>query len=73
MLVLFATWWIIDLAIGSFQYHDVSPGVVAFPLWIPQAAMAFGLIVMCLCLLESLIGTWRGITSLSPNNGEQGE
>ncbi|NJN47060.1 MAG: TRAP transporter small permease [Candidatus Competibacteraceae bacterium] len=72
-LVLYATWWIIDLAIGSFRYHDVSPGVVAFPLWIPQAAMAFGLIVMSLCLLETLIGTWRGILPSTPHGGEQSE
>lgn len=60
-LVLFCTWWTIDLAIGSFRYHDVSPGVLAFPLWIPQAAMAFGLVVMSLCLLESLIDLLRGL------------
>ncbi|MEZ5582967.1 MAG: TRAP transporter small permease [Candidatus Competibacteraceae bacterium] len=72
-LVVYATWWIIDLAIGSFRYHDVSPGVMAFPLWIPQTAMAFGLIVMSLGLLEILIGAWRGIISPSPRSSEQGK
>jgi TRAP-type C4-dicarboxylate transport system permease small subunit len=59
-LVSFAAWAAVDLARGSLEYGDVSPGVTAFPLWIPQAAMAFGLVVLVACLVETLIDVVRG-------------
>lgn len=59
-LVGFAAWATMGLVHGSLLYGDVSPGVLAFPLWIPQAAMAFGLLVMMVCLLEILVDVIRG-------------
>ncbi len=48
------------LAEESFSYGDTSPGVLAFPLWIPQSAMAFGLIVFSVAMLEALFDILRG-------------
>ncbi len=70
-LVAYLTWWTVDLARGSFAYHDVSPGVLAFPLWIPQAAMAFGLIMMTVCIAEILFDVVRG--EPAPYHGKEGE
>lgn len=38
----------------SYQFHDISQGQDATPLWIPQTAMALGLSVLTLALLEEL-------------------
>jgi TRAP-type C4-dicarboxylate transport system permease small subunit len=54
------TWWMGVLAQESFSYGDASPGVLAFPLWIPQTAMTFGLGMLTLALVEGLIDTLWG-------------
>lgn len=53
-------WWAVDLVRGSIRYGDVSPGLLAVPLWIPQLAMAGGLIVFAICLLDNLVRLLRG-------------
>jgi|TARA_R110000787_G_scaffold53429_2_gene125226 TRAP-type C4-dicarboxylate transport system permease small subunit len=53
-------WWVSVLAEESYSYGDTSPGVLAFPLWIPQAAMAFGLIVFTIAMIEALVDTVCG-------------
>jgi len=53
-------WWMAVLAEESFSYGDTSPGVLAFPLWIPQTAMAFGLVVFTIGMIEALIDTVAG-------------
>lgn len=39
----------------SFIYNEVSQGLVAVPLWLPQSLMAFGFIVFFIALLDDLI------------------
>jgi len=53
-------WWMAVLAQESFSYGDTSPGVLAFPLWIPQTAMAFGLVVFTIALLEAFVDLLAG-------------
>ncbi len=67
----FFAWWAVDLAVGSWLYNDLSLGVLALPLWIPQSGMAFGLIVMTLCLLEVLVDVVGGRPP--PYEGHEGE
>lgn len=50
------------LVTESYHYGDLSPGMVAVPLWIPQAAMTLGLLVLNVALLDELIGLLRGAT-----------
>ncbi len=71
VLVGYAAWWTVDLAWGSWDYGDRSAGVLAFPLWIPQSGMAFGLVVMTLCLAEILFDLVRG--KEPPYAGHEGE
>tara|TARA_R110002051_G_scaffold248046_1_gene307542 strand:- start:26 stop:562 length:537 start_codon:yes stop_codon:yes gene_type:complete len=54
------TWWMGVLSQESFSYGDASAGVLAFPLWIPQSAMTFGLAMLTLALIEGLIDTLLG-------------
>lgn len=42
----------------SWKLNDLSAGLIALPLWIPQAAMAFGASVFFIALLEHAIDVW---------------
>lgn len=39
-------------AADTWRFGELSPGMMAFPLWIPQSAVAFGLAVMCIGIIE---------------------
>lgn len=39
----------------SLAFHDVSPGLLAMPMWIPQAGAAAGLTVLAIALIDELI------------------
>lgn len=54
------TWFMGSLAQESWSYGDASPGVLAFPLWIPQAAMTVGLVMLTVAFVEALFDTLRG-------------
>lgn len=56
----FAAWWALDLVLGSYRFGDVSPGLLAVPLWIPQLAMALGLVVFTVSLVDNLLRLLRG-------------
>lgn len=36
------------------MYNDLSPGMVAIPIWIPQTAMLIGLTVLSIALVDEL-------------------
>jgi TRAP-type C4-dicarboxylate transport system permease small subunit len=44
----------------SFDFGDVSQGVLPIPLWIPQTIMAAGLVVLAIAFLDDLITVARG-------------
>lgn len=52
---LYYTRWLITLVTGSIRFGDVSPGLLAIPLWIPQAGMALGLGIFTIALLDNLV------------------
>lgn len=43
------------LAFDSFQYHDIAPGLLKIPMWIPQSTMALGALFFAVALLDDLI------------------
>lgn len=53
--VLWAAWQVLKYVKESWQYHDVSQGLIAVPLWIPQLSMAVGMVLLALALVERLI------------------
>jgi len=55
-------WYTVLLVAESYHYGDLSPGMVAVPLWIPQAAMALGLLVLNIALIDELVRLLRGET-----------
>ena len=50
----------VRLAWQSWDFHDVSTGNDATPLWIPQLAMAAGTLVLFVALVDDLVLEWRG-------------
>jgi len=44
----------------SYQFHDLSSGIIAVPLWIPQTAMFVGLVILSIALIDEFIGLLRG-------------
>jgi TRAP-type C4-dicarboxylate transport system permease small subunit len=44
----------------SYRFGDVSVGMVPVPLWIPQSAMALGVVLLEVALLEQLFLVLRG-------------
>ncbi|WP_110686833.1 TRAP transporter small permease [Salinicola aestuarinus] len=56
-LTLLLSWELVGLVGESLEYGDVSAGLLAIPLWIPQTVLVVGLLLLCLVLLETLVGT----------------
>ena len=48
-------WYAVTLSVQSYQYHDVSTGNDATPLWIPQIAMAAGTVVLVIAFVDELV------------------
>jgi TRAP-type C4-dicarboxylate transport system permease small subunit len=43
------------LVLESLEYNDLSSGMVAVPIWIPQSSMALGLIILTIAMIDELI------------------
>lgn len=58
------------LVLTSYQFGDVSSGIVAVPLWIPQSSMAIGLAILSIALVDELVGLIRGKPASYEGKGE---
>lgn len=56
----FAAWNSGTQALDSWQFGALSFGVVAMPLWIPQAVMTGGLVLLAVALADELLSLVRG-------------
>ena len=52
-------WWSTLLMLESLEYGDLSPGMIAVPLWIPQCALVAGLAILTIALIDELVTTFR--------------
>ncbi len=53
-------WYSLRLVFNSYEFGDISQGVDATPLWIPQIGMAAGTVVLFVALLDDLLLTLAG-------------
>ncbi|RZN11869.1 TRAP transporter small permease [Bradyrhizobium genosp. SA-3] len=51
----FITWQLTRLVMNSWRSEDVAPTPLQTPLWIPQAAMAIGMFLLCLALVRTIL------------------
>lgn len=56
----FSAFYMGSLAEESWRFGDVSPGLVAVPLWLPQAGMTLGLAILAIALIDDLVASLRG-------------
>lgn len=55
-----ATWYTLTLVLESKEYGDTLPGMVAIPLYIPQAAMLIGLLILTIAFADAFVSVCRG-------------
>ncbi len=65
-------WYSVRLVWLSYQYHDVSQGNDATPMWIPQIAMALGAVVLLVAMGDDFVRLLRhrAIASTVDASGE---
>ena len=63
-------WFAALLVRDSWMFGDLSPGIVAVPLWIPQAAMALGLAALAVALADELARVLGGAPPSYAGKGE---
>ncbi len=68
---LYFTWYTAALTYESYRYQDLSSGMIAVPLWIPQSPMLLGLVVLSVAFVDELIAVWRGNQPSYAEKGEQ--
>lgn len=61
VVVYYLAYYAILLAMQSYFFGDMSPGLIAVPLWIPHSAMAAGLVALSVALTDDLVSLWRGM------------
>lgn len=59
-VVSILAWYSLRLVLQSYEFEEISQGVDATPLWIPQIAMAIGTAVLLVALLDDLVMTTLG-------------
>lgn len=53
--VTYFAWYAIDMTWVSWKFNDVSMGVIAVPLWIPQIGMSAGLGILAIAFIDELL------------------
>jgi TRAP-type C4-dicarboxylate transport system permease small subunit len=60
----------VRLAVQSYQFHDISTGNDATPLWIPQLAMAAGTLILLIAFIDEWVLQLTGQRSM-PGSGDE--
>jgi len=60
LAVLYFAWYAVDMTWTSWMFNDVSQGVIAVPLWIPQLGYSGGLVILFIAFVDELIHVGRG-------------
>ena len=53
LLTGFLAFQAVIFVLESIEFHDISPGIMAIPFWIPQSGMALGLTILAIALLDA--------------------
>lgn len=59
-VVSFLAWHVILLALQSYEFNDVSPGLLAMPFWIPQTGVAIGVTALAIAFIDELLWLLSG-------------
>ena len=64
------SYWAIDLVYYSYVFHEISPGLLAVPFWIPRLAMALGGVILTIALVDEFIRILMGAVPSYEANAE---
>jgi TRAP-type C4-dicarboxylate transport system permease small subunit len=56
----YLAFWATRSTYESFVYHEMSDGVIAVPMWIPQLSFAIGALLLALAVADQLLAVVRG-------------
>lgn len=71
LMMGWVAWAIFGYVQESWTYNEVSQGVIAVPLWVPQAPMAFGAALFALAFAERTLRLILGLPVEIDNTEEQ--
>lgn len=54
------TWQTVQMVLISIEVHDVSPGLMAVPFWIPQSALVIGLAIFTIACVDEFFQVLHG-------------
>ncbi|MEZ5881330.1 MAG: TRAP transporter small permease [Nitratireductor sp.] len=60
VLMGYFTWYSYDMVITSYRFRTVSSGLIATPLWIPQACILLGSLMMTVSMIDEFVRVLRG-------------
>ena len=58
--VAFFAYYAVKMNYESFKFKDMSQGVIAIPMWIPQIGYSTGLVILLIAFVDELIHVVRG-------------
>lgn len=56
----YLAWHASQYVVESWRFKEVSPGLLALPLWMPQSSMVAGTVLLALAFAERLVCVLRG-------------
>jgi TRAP-type C4-dicarboxylate transport system permease small subunit len=69
-MTAFATYYMFSLVHESFEFNDLSAGMIAVPIWIPQLPVAIGLAILSIAFIDELFTLIRGNAPSYEGKGE---
>lgn len=71
----YLSWQVWGMVHDSWRFGDLSPGLLAVPMWIPQTVMLVGLCILTIAFFDELILLMRRQTPgyLAPHDSALGE
>lgn len=56
----YLSYWAADLVYYSWVFHEISPGLLAVPFWIPRLAMAVGAAILTIAMVDEFVRVLLG-------------
>lgn len=56
----YLAWWALRYVYESWQYKEMSTGVIIVPIWIPQLSFSIGAALLFIAVVEQLVEVIRG-------------
>ena len=53
------SWQLVRFTLNTWRAEDVAPTPLQTPLWLPQASMGLGMILLCLALSRTIVAKVR--------------